>query len=34
MAKFIYKFSLEGNTFFNGKILPVSTTNPWKKTKF
>ena len=28
MAKFIYKFSLEGNTFFNGKILPVSTTNP------
>lgn len=28
MADFIYKFSLEGNTFFNGKIIPVSITNP------
>ena len=28
MANFIYKFSLEGNAFFNGKIIPVSTTNP------
>ena len=28
MANFIYKFSLEGNNFFNGKIIPVSTTNP------
>ena len=28
MANFIYKFSLEGNTFFNGKTIPVSTTNP------
>jgi NAD(P)-dependent dehydrogenase (short-subunit alcohol dehydrogenase family) len=28
MANFIYKFSLEGNSFFNGKIIPVSTTNP------
>ena len=28
MADFIYKFSLEGNSFFNGKIIPVSITNP------
>ena len=28
IANFIYKFSLEGNSFFNGKIIPVSTTNP------
>ena len=28
MANFIYKFSLDGNNFFNGKIIPVSTTNP------
>ena len=28
MANFIYKFSLEGNSFFNGKTIPVSTTNP------
>ena len=28
MANFIYKFSLEGNNFFNGKIIPVSNTNP------
>jgi NAD(P)-dependent dehydrogenase (short-subunit alcohol dehydrogenase family) len=28
MANFIYKFSIEGNNFFNGKIIPVSTTNP------
>ena len=28
IANFIYKFSLEGNNFFNGKIIPVSTTNP------
>ena len=24
----IYKFSLEGNRLFNGKIIPVSITNP------
>ena len=28
MADFIYKFSLEGNRLFNGKIIPVSITNP------
>lgn len=28
MANYIYKFSLEGNKFFNGKIIPVSTSNP------
>ena len=28
MANFIYNFSLDGNNFFNGKIIPVSTTNP------
>ena len=28
MANFIYKFSLDGNNFFNGKIIPVSTTSP------
>ena len=28
MASYIYKFSLEGNKFFNGKIIPVSTSNP------
>jgi NAD(P)-dependent dehydrogenase (short-subunit alcohol dehydrogenase family) len=27
MANYIYKFSLEGNKFFNGKIIPVSTSN-------
>ena len=34
MANFIYKFSLDGNNFFNGKIIPVSTTSPWKETRF
>ena len=28
MADFIYKLSLEGNRLFNGKIIPVSITNP------
>lgn len=28
MANYIYKFSLEGNKFFNGKIIPVSSSNP------
>ncbi|MBT5011391.1 MAG: SDR family oxidoreductase [Flavobacteriaceae bacterium] len=28
MANYIYKFSLEGNKFFNGKIIPVSISNP------
>lgn len=28
MAKFIFDFSLNGNNFFNGKIIPVSISNP------
>ena len=28
MAKFIHDFSLEGNKYFNGKILPVSLSTP------
>ena len=28
MANYTSKFSLEGNKFFNGKIIPVSTSNP------
>lgn len=28
MASYIYQFSLNGATFYNGKILPVSSTNP------
>jgi len=28
MAKFIFDFSLNGHNFFNGKILPVSISNP------
>ena len=28
MANYIYNFSLEGNKFFNGKTIPVSTSNP------
>lgn len=27
MAKYIYSFSIEGNTFFNGKTIPISSTN-------
>ena len=28
MAKYIYDFTLTGNTYFNGKVLQVSSTNP------
>ena len=28
MANYIYNFSLSGNQFYNGKILPVAMTNP------
>lgn len=28
MAEYIYEFSLKGHQFFNGKILPVSSTTP------
>ncbi|MBL6647475.1 MAG: SDR family oxidoreductase [Flavobacteriaceae bacterium] len=28
MAKFIFDFSLNGHNFFNGKIIPVSISNP------
>ena len=28
MAKFILDFSLNGSKFFNGKIIPVSISNP------
>ncbi|XOD69602.1 MAG: SDR family NAD(P)-dependent oxidoreductase [Flavobacteriales bacterium AspAUS03] len=28
MAGYIYRFSLEGDIFYNGKILPVSSTTP------
>ena len=28
MAKFVYEFALNGNKFFNGKILPVSLSTP------
>jgi short-subunit dehydrogenase len=28
MAQFIYDFSINGNKYFNGKILPVSTSTP------
>ena len=28
MANYIYDFSLSGNQFYNGKILPVAMTNP------
>jgi len=28
MANYIYDFSLNGNTFYNGKVLQVSSTNP------
>jgi 3-oxoacyl-[acyl-carrier protein] reductase len=28
MAKYIYDFSLNGHRFYNGKILPVSSTTP------
>jgi hypothetical protein len=28
MANLIYKFSVDGNKFFNGKIIPVSSSNP------
>ncbi|WP_238784067.1 hypothetical protein [Blattabacterium cuenoti] len=27
MAKCIYSFSIEGNIFFNGKTIPISSTN-------
>jgi len=32
MANYIYDFSLSGNQFYNGKILPVAMTNPWVST--
>jgi len=28
MANYIYDFTLNGNKYFNGKVLPVSSTNP------
>ncbi|HSD08545.1 SDR family oxidoreductase [Flavobacterium sp.] len=28
MATYIYDFTLKGNKYFNGKVLPVSSTNP------
>ena len=28
MASFIYNFSINGNKYFNGKVLPVSTSTP------
>ena len=28
MAAYIFKFSLEGHHFFNGKVLPVSSSTP------
>jgi hypothetical protein len=28
MASYILKFALEGQQFFNGKILPVSSSTP------
>lgn len=28
MANYIYDFTLKGNKYFNGKVLPVSSTNP------
>lgn len=28
MAKYIVNFALEGNSYFNGKIIPVSSTTP------
>lgn len=28
MAEYIYEFALNGNKYFNGKILPVSSTTP------
>ena len=28
MANYIYNFSIEGNKLFNGKTIPVSTSNP------
>ena len=28
MANYIYNFSTEGNKLFNGKTIPVSTSNP------
>lgn len=28
MANYIYDFTLTGNKYFNGKVLPVSSTNP------
>ncbi|WP_281637310.1 SDR family NAD(P)-dependent oxidoreductase [Flavobacterium marginilacus] len=28
MAHYIYDFTLTGNKYFNGKVLPVSSTNP------
>jgi hypothetical protein len=34
MANLIYKFSVDGNKFFNGKIIPVSSSNPWLKMRY
>ena len=28
MATFIFDFSIKGGDFFNGKVLPISTTTP------
>jgi len=28
MAEYIYDFALKGNQFYNGKILPVSSSTP------
>jgi 3-oxoacyl-[acyl-carrier protein] reductase len=28
MAEYIFKFSMEGHNFFNGKTIPVSSSTP------
>jgi len=30
MASFIFNFANSGSKIFNGKVIPVSSTNPWK----
>jgi hypothetical protein len=29
MGKYIADFALNGNKYYNGKILPVSVSTPW-----
>jgi hypothetical protein len=31
MANFIYNFSTSNPIMFNGKIIPVSVSNPWSQ---